>query len=170
MSQTQPMRLRNGTFLIERLAADCAPDQWKRELTQNAIEAVTRALDAGLITQGEILWDLDWALRDLDGLFKLSILDNGDGMSPDELVQHINELSSSGGVQSLQENYGVGAKITAGVRNPAGLEYVSVTPGGDVCTATLWKDMADDVYGLKQLELDDGAFGYVAGVADEYVP
>jgi hypothetical protein len=33
MSQTQPMRLRNGTFLIERLAADCAPDQWKRELT-----------------------------------------------------------------------------------------------------------------------------------------
>src|SRR6266542_1450121 len=148
MSQTQPMRLRDGTFLIERLSADCAPDQWKRELTQNAIEAVTRALDAGLVTQGEILWDLDWALHDLDGLFKLAILDNGDGMGADEMVRHINELSSSGGVQSLEANYGVGAKITAGVRNPAGLDYVSVTSEGEACTVTLWKYEADEVYGL----------------------
>src|SRR5215211_8767879 len=117
---TDPMRVKNGTFLVERLAADCAPDQWKRELTQNALEAVTRALDAGLIERGEVLWDVDWPLRENERHFKLSILDNGDGMDAHQLVHNINELSSSGGVQSLQANYGVGAKITAGVRNPAG--------------------------------------------------
>src|SRR2546423_1464612 len=164
------MRLSNGTFLIERLAADCGPDQWKRELTQNSIEAVTRALDAGLIEKGEIRWDLDWALREHDQLFKLTLIDNGDGMTGDAMVQNINELSSSGTNQSLQGNYGVGAKITAGVRNPGGLEYVSKTPHGDIEMVTFWKAETDGVYGLRQVDFGDGTSGSIAGVEDESVP
>jgi hypothetical protein len=167
---TDPMRVKHGTFLVERLAADAAPDQWKRELTENAIDAVIRALDAGLMEKGEVLWDVDWPLRENEGHFKLSILDNGDGMGDHELVHNINELSSSGGVQSLQDHYGVGAKITAGVNNPAGLEYVSVRPGGEARTVTFWKDELAGIYGLQQVEFDDGTFGFLSGVSDEYVP
>jgi hypothetical protein len=45
---TMPIQLRQPAFLLERLAADCAPLQEYRELTKNALEAVARATEAGL--------------------------------------------------------------------------------------------------------------------------
>jgi hypothetical protein len=40
---TMPIELRQAAFLLERLAADCAPLQEYRELTKNSLEAVARA-------------------------------------------------------------------------------------------------------------------------------
>jgi hypothetical protein len=120
--------------------------------------------------KGHVWWDIDWPLRENEGHFKLCILDNGDGMGEHELVHNINELSSSGGVQSLQEHYGVGAKITAGVKNPAGVEYVSVCPGEEPRTVTFWKDELAGIYGLQQVEFEDGTFGFLSAPSEDYVP
>ena len=37
---TLPMTVENMTFMLDRLGQDCAPLQFVRELTQNAIEAI----------------------------------------------------------------------------------------------------------------------------------
>src|SRR2546422_5637051 len=105
--ETLPLTVRDIGFLLDRLGEDCQPLQFLRELTQNGIEAIGRTKGG----QGGIVWDVDWTHYDLEGVYKLCIVDNGDGMTGDEMVRFINQLSSSLGKQSVQGNYGVGAKI-----------------------------------------------------------
>ncbi len=68
LRDTLPMSVANMTFLVNKLGEDCAPLQYIRELTQNAIEAITQ-LPRG---SGEILWDVNWTHYDLDGVYKFS--------------------------------------------------------------------------------------------------
>ena len=56
---------------------------------------------------------------------KVCIVDTGDGMTGEEMIRFINQLSSSGSEQSFTGNYGVGAKIAAATKNPAGVIYQS---------------------------------------------
>src|SRR5687767_2953526 len=100
------MKVHNIGFLLHRLGQDCHPLQYLRELTQNSIEAILRA---GV--PGEIVWDVDWPILQLEGVQKLCITDTGDGMTGEEMVKFINQLSSSVAGQSMTGNYGVGAKI-----------------------------------------------------------
>ncbi len=80
------MSVNNIGFLVDRLGQDCNPLQHLRELTQNSIEAIHRT--GG---KGEIVWDVDWITYDLEGgVFKLSITDNGDGMTGEEMVRSTN--------------------------------------------------------------------------------
>ena len=156
ISQTSQMRVDNTTFMIERLAQDCAPYQYIRELTQNSLDAIRRKRELGWEGQGVIEWDVDWAIVQSTGFYKLQITDNGTGMGPHEIERYINQLSSSTGTQSMEQNFGIGAKITAGVENPKGLVYKSWTanhPTG--IFATLWKDEEANVYGLRQYEVDN---------------
>src|SRR5262249_1736875 len=119
--ETLPLTVRNIGFLLDRLGEDCHPLQFLRELTQNAIEAIGRTQDR----QGEFIWEVDWTHYQLEGVYKLCVVDNGDGMTGDEMVRFINQLSSSLVEQSVQGHYGVGAKIAAATRNHAGLIYLS---------------------------------------------
>src|SRR5437667_207263 len=123
--RTAPMEVQNMGFLLDRLGADCAPLQFLRELTVNSIEAI-EALPS---RKGEIVWDFDHNTFDLEGVYKLSILDTGVGMTGPEMQQYINRLSSSGRLQSVERNYGVGAKIAAATRNHAGVVYLSWKDG-----------------------------------------
>jgi Histidine kinase-, DNA gyrase B-, and HSP90-like ATPase len=119
--KTLPMTVDNVGFLLDRLGQDCSPLQYLRELTQNAIEAVLRTKKPG-----EIIWDVDWTSYDLaGGPMKVCIVDTGDGMTGDEMIKFINQLSSSGAQQSFTGNYGVGAKIAAATKNAAGVIYQS---------------------------------------------
>src|SRR4051794_31827344 len=90
--RTAPMVVQNMGFLLDRLGADCAPLQFLRELTVNAIEAI----EALKSPKGEIIWDFDHSQLDLDNTYKLSIIDTGTGMTGAEMEQYINRLSSSG--------------------------------------------------------------------------
>src|SRR3990172_7135693 len=118
------MTVQNIGFLLDRLGQDCHHLQYLRELTQNSIEAVIRS---GV--PGEIVWGVDWMTYDLDGIQKLCVIDTGDGMTCEEMVRFINQLSSSLTEQSFSGNYGVGAKIAAATRNPAGVLYLSWKSG-----------------------------------------
>jgi hypothetical protein len=144
--------------LLDRLGEDCHPLQFLRELTQNAIEAAQRTHQ-----DNQIIWDAEWTRYELDGVFKLCIIDTGDGMTGEEMVKYINQLSSSLQEQSMTGNYGVGAKIAAATRNHAGLVYMSWKAGrGNMIH--LWRDPETYQYGLRQFRRPDGTFGhYVEG-------
>ncbi len=80
---TMPIELRQAAFLLERLAADCAPLQEYRELTCNSLEAIGRAVDGGSVPAGghQVYWDIEWKIfrAQLDAgeapVYKLSIWD-----------------------------------------------------------------------------------------------
>jgi hypothetical protein len=165
--RTLPLTVANTGFLLDRLGQDCRPLQFLRELTQNSIEAIIRASEPN----GQVLWDVDWHTYDLsdEAVYKLSVTDNGDGMSGPEMVEYINRLSSSLSEQSFTGNYGVGAKIAAATRNHAGLIYMTWKDGiGSVIH--LWRDPHTRQYGLRQLKRPDGSFGHWAELEDIVKP
>jgi hypothetical protein len=159
------MTVRNTGFLLDRLGEDCHPLQFLHELTKNSIEAILRTDSK----TGDIIWDVDWPTYDLTGTYKLSITDNGCGMAGLDMVAYINQLSSSGGEQSMSGNYGVGAKIATATRNHEGVIYLSWKD--DIGSMIhLWRDPKTGTYGLKQFELPDGSFAHHVTVEDEVKP
>jgi hypothetical protein len=167
---TMPLELRHAAFLLERLAADSAPLQEYRELTKNALEAIERAQkeerERGAKPPPgghQVVWDAEWVAlgAQVDAgqkpVYKLSIWDTGDGMTGEEMVEYINHLASSSGVQALDRNFGVGAKITAGVQNPAGLIYTSLK-NGEVHQIHFWRDPDTNEYGIRPYEARDGTY------------
>ncbi|MDE0396381.1 MAG: hypothetical protein OXL96_01100 [Candidatus Poribacteria bacterium] len=165
MGSSLPMSVKNVGFLLDRLGQDCASLQFLRELTQNGIEAIVRTGKPG-----EIVWDVDWILYDLDGgPMKLCITDTGDGMTGDEMCEFINQLSSSGASQSFSTNYGVGAKIAAATKNPAGVIYQS-WKNGQGSMIHLEKDNSTGEYGLRRWKLTNGDYAHCFPLEDSVKP
>lgn len=161
------MKVDNTAFLLEKLAADCSPLQYVRELTENAVQAITERRNRGWTGDGFVFWDVDWRLvegRD-NPVYKLQVTDNGTGMTGPEIQKYINHLAASAREQDVTKNFGVGAKITACVKNPHGLIYKSWVDGSGVY-ARLFKD-EEIGYGLQQLQLPTGEFEHYAPLLDE---
>src|SRR5215212_11740680 len=91
VESTLPMTVAETGFLLDRLGQDCSPLQFLRELTQNAIEAISDPQIPN--ATGQIIWDVDWDWYDLTGVYKLSVTDTGVGMSGEEMERYINQLS-----------------------------------------------------------------------------
>jgi hypothetical protein len=100
---------------------------------------------------------------------KLCIADTGDGMSGEEMVHFINQLSSSVVEQSFTGNYGVGAKISAATRNPAGVIYLS-WKNEEGSMIHLFRDKKSGQYGLKQFEHSDGTYAHHLPLEDSVRP
>jgi hypothetical protein len=150
MSATVELSVKNANFLCDRLSKDCAPLQYIREFQKNALEAIARVSKTDPMHKGFIEWDLDQQLYDED-LIKLCISDNGDGMSYLEMKEYINNLSASASTQSMDANYGIGAKISAIPNNPYGVIYRSWKHSGtNGAMIRSWKDPNTHKYGLKQ--------------------
>jgi hypothetical protein len=154
------------SFLLDRLGMDCSLLQYLRELTQNGKEAIERTG-----SDGQIIWDVDWTLFDLSGsaVKKLSVTDTGDGMTGEEMLKFINQLSSSGNEQSVTGNYGIGAKIAAATKNPAGVIYQS-WKNGEGYMIQLEKNRENGEYGLRQWELEDGSFSHYIPLESDVKP
>ncbi len=138
------MGVTNVGFLIENLGKDAGELQYLRELVQNGIESIIRTGNP----EGQIEIDFE----EIDGIKKLRITDNGIGMSPDDVQTNINQLSASTGPQGFDKNFGIGAKITAAVRNPYGVMYKA------------WKDGEGSVTILGH---EDGKYGRIGWRSDE---
>lgn len=115
------MSVANVGFLIENLGKDAGELQYLRELTQNAFEAIH--------ARGGVDGRVEIDFEEIDGVKKLRITDNGVGMTPEEVRENINRLSATTGVQAFDKNFGIGAKITAAVRNPFGVMFKSWKDG-----------------------------------------
>lgn len=163
--KTLTMTVANTGFMVDRLGQDCAPLQFLRELTQNAIEAIQRTPER----TGEIVWDVDWDTYALTGEYKLCVIDTGCGMEGPEMAQYINQLSSSIHTQSHEGNFGVGAKIAAATRNHAGLIYLS-WKNGSGSMIHLWRDPDTGAYGLRQVRRPNGSYGHWARIEGAVKP
>lgn len=148
-----PMSVDNMTFLVDRLAQDCAPLQFMRELTVNSIQAIALTDTKS----GTIIWDVDWFYHELTGVYKLCCIDTGIGMTGDEMVEYINKLSSSIHEQAASKNFGIGAKIAAAPRNRNGLIYRSWKKGRG-SMIELYFDQEQAIYGLKRWAKNNGEF------------
>ncbi len=157
--ETMPMEVANIGFMLERLGRDCDDLQFIRELTENALQAGAT----------KIVWDVDWPTFQIDGVQKLCCIDNGLGMTPDEMRMYINRLSSSIHEQAIDGNYGVGAKVAAATRNPAGLIYQSWKDGKGAMIQ-LWRDPITEQYGLRRFPLKDGRWNYWIPIAEQHKP
>lgn len=161
IEKTLEMGVDNIGFMLERLGRDCDDMQFMRELTENAIEAGAT----------EVVWDVDWQLWELseEQLYKLCVIDNGRGMSGEEMRLYINNLSASIHEQAMDKNFGVGAKVAAATRNPEGLIYQSWKDGKGAMIQ-LWRDPDSGAYGLRQFEHPDGSWGYWQPISDAAKP
>ena len=143
----------NPTFLLERLGSECTDVQGLRELTVNGLDAIAAL---GADRNGRVVWDLDWERFDASGgrVRKLSVIDTGTGMTAGQLRYYINQLAASGREQSLTGDFGVGAKVAAGSRNPHGLEYRSWHQGQG--SLVCFKRHPDGRWGLEPQRWADG--------------
>lgn len=144
------------TALIARLGKDCLPNQFVREFARNSIEAALRALQTKNSEENftpTVIVEPAWHHFDETGCHKISFIDNGDGMTAEEMIHHLNNLSSSGHSNEF-ENYGVGAKIAAFTRNHEGILYESWKDGIGHCML-IGYDSSDRSYGIIRQNIQD---------------
>lgn len=163
MVQIQKTRVADEglTKLIQRLGRDCLPTQFVREFVMNGIEAIQR-----IGKNGKIIVDVDWRIFSAHNKYKISFIDNGEGMYVDQMIQHLNNLSSSGSENNIYENYGMGAKIAALTRNHAGIFYDSWRDGQGN-QIVIGFDPISKVYGIKPFENVDGSIAWSSALAPE---
>ena len=157
----------NPTFLLERLGSECGDLQFLRELTVNGLDAI--AAQPGPAS-GRVVWDLDWQRLEASAgkVRKLTVTDTGTGMRPDQLGRYINQLASSSREQSHTANFGVGAKVAAGSRNPHGLEYRSWHQGQG--SLVCFKRHPDCRWGLEPQPWPDGHHDYWRPLGEQDKP
>ena len=88
----------------------------------------------------------------------LSVSETGSGMTAGQLRCYINQLAASSREQSPTGNFGVGAKVAAGSRNPHGLEYRSWHQGAG--SLVCFKRDRDGRWGLEPQRSADGHVDY----------
>lgn len=91
-----------------------------RELTMNAIEAASRA-------EGEKV--VHWTSRVIDGVRKAVIWNTGPGMSAVELKRATNLACRIDKNLGIDENFGVGAKVSSLANNKLGMRFRSCKKG-----------------------------------------
>jgi len=153
------------TALIRNLARDCPPSQYLREFTKNSMEACERTK----LTDREVVLDFNHAIYKTTGVFKLCLIDNGDGMTADQMLKLLNNLSSSGSIANQHQNYGVGAKISALTRNYAGIEYES-WKNNQGCSILICYNPEKDSFGIQGFENTSGEIIYARPLEEHQKP
>ena len=117
-----------------------------------------------------MVWDLDWQRGEASAgvVRKLTVTDTGTGMRPDQLRRYINQLASSSREQSHTANFGVGAKVAAGSRNPHGLGYRSWHQGHG--SLVCFKRHPDGRWGLEPQRWENGHTDYWRPIDEQDKP
>ena len=158
------------TVLFERISKECPNHQFIREYLKNSIQAILRQISVSKNKsyKGKIEIDVDWFLHETNEVYKMTFVDNGVGMTGEEMMTYVNDLVSSSEVITDFENYGIGAKIAAALKNKIGIKYDSWKDGKGY-TATFWYDPIKKIYGLMKLN-DEGENKYWSNIDDQLKP
>ena len=113
------LQVGNTDFLINSLIDRCPNTMMLRELVTNAIEASKKAKNKSILIR----------VTKWRGADKLSIWNTGPGMSFSELRNACDISSSINKIQSLDENFGIGAKVASLKANKVGMRYRSNKDG-----------------------------------------
>ena len=147
-----PLRVGNEAFLVASMIERCPKVMMLRELVTNALEAASAAPEGSREVRISGL--------SIDGARKLAIWNSGPGMDAVSLHRMCDIASSIGKTNSLEKNFGMGAKVATLPSNQHGLRYRSCT-GGRVHQVVMGK--RDGAYGRL---MQTGPDGVVADVID----
>jgi hypothetical protein len=106
------------TDMIDLWRSSITFDQQYREFTQNSIESIQRVQQKNSLYKGEILW----TTCKYKGANKLTIIDDGEGMTPEQILKNLGELGGSSR-NNRYKNFGCGAKIAGLSWNKYGIIY-----------------------------------------------
>ena len=150
--EIERMQTNNTSFSIDQLGQQCGKLQYIRELTQNSIEAIMN--ESG---EGNIFWTFDREELNENGFYKLCIIDNGPSMTGEDLRKLMNQMYSSGKNQSIDGNFGIGAKVAGLYRSPKGLIYKCYKKEGVGILGEFVRRDSDGEYGLREQDQEDGS-------------
>ena len=120
-SMIAPLRVANEAFLVSSMIERCPRTMMIRELVVNGLEAAAHAIPGKRrVVIGPRLHE---------GARKLSIWNTGPGLSAAELLQITDLASSLRKQNSLDQNFGMGAKVASLPSNQHGLRYRSCAGG-----------------------------------------
>jgi len=147
------------SLLIDSWRNQIAQDQQYREFTQNSIESIKRVQRENPEYKGTIKWSVDERYFKKHKVKKLCIIDNGEGMTPSEMLLNINSLGGSTR-NNEHYNHGCGAKIAGLAHNREGLIYRSWIDGQGYVAKFMRNEMgrygAVKVNGRNTVPLSDG--------------
>lgn len=148
-------RVQNADFIADKLAAELLPDQEFREVAKNALEAISRRMEARENPDGgRIEFDVDWTMLERTGKWFISCTDDGDGMTRSELEKYTTTLAVEGASQnqSLHGNQGMGLKISGPTRHKNGVLIRSFKNGERTAVQIGWDG---EEYGLIPIGQND---------------
>jgi hypothetical protein len=120
-SMIAPLKVANEAFLVSSMIERCPKTMMIRELVVNGLEAAAHAASG----QRQVVI----SPRMHEGARKLRIWNTGPGLKAAELLQITDLASSLRKQNSLDQNFGMGAKVAALPSNRHGLRYRSCTGG-----------------------------------------
>jgi hypothetical protein len=142
-----PMQTAGTHHFIERTYRESSAFQWVREVLVNAFEAKATRVEFGI----------EWQAVENLGVYRRMIVDNGIGMTADQLVEFFNTFGGGGKpIGGAHENFGVGSKTSLLPWNHYGMVVISWV-NGDASMIWVTRNPETDEYGLK-LEECEGPF------------
>jgi hypothetical protein len=120
-SAITPLKVANEAFLVSSMIERCPKTMMIRELVVNGLEA---AADAAFGERKVVIGS-----RRHEGTRKLCIWNTGPGLTATELLQITDLASSLRKENSLDQNFGMGAKVASLPSNQHGLRYRSCAGG-----------------------------------------
>ena len=144
-----------ASHFVNRMFEACGTYQWAREFLKNSIEAQATKVEFGI----------EWQAVEKLGVYRRTIIDNGAGMSKDELRDFFSTLGAGAKrIGGVHDNFGVGAKIASLPWNPEGVVVISYKDGKpSMIQIELDPDSAD--YQLVEFQSEKGTT-YVINPAD----
>lgn len=153
------VQITGASNFVNRMFEACGRFQWARELLKNSIEAEATRVEFGI----------EWQAVANKGIYRRTIIDDGQGMNREELFKFFSTLGEGGKkIGGVHDNFGVGAKIASMPWNPDGLVVISYK---DSRASMIWIMLDEDSgdYELVEFETDAGNCCVVdpASVEDE---
>lgn len=139
-----PIQIDDAEFLVATTIERCPKTMMIRELMMNAVEA------ASLAAEGQRRVEI--RAKEFNGVSKLAIWNTGPGMDAQQLYSMCDLAASIGKQKSLDENFGMGAKVASLPSNRYGLRYRSCKDGR-VNQVTMGE--REGIYGRLKVQVGD---------------
>lgn len=118
---SEALQIQEKTFLINRLIQQAPRQTLIREFFKNCEESAAKAPSGHRIVR---IYPVD-----IEGVRKLAFWNTGPGMTDEQLKQATDLSSSIGKEMGLDQNYGIGAKVSGLTVSPEGIRYRSCRNG-----------------------------------------
>ncbi|MEQ9449824.1 MAG: hypothetical protein RLN70_13120, partial [Rhodospirillaceae bacterium] len=156
----EPLTIDDKRFLINRLIRQAPTGTLVREFFKNADEnAALAPYDNRKILIYPVM---------IEGVRKVAFWNTGVGMDDTELKKATNLSSSINKKMALDENFGIGAKVSGLTVSPEGIRYRSCK-NGVVNEVIIGFDPDEETYVRFPVELPDGTFDTVYEVTEAAV-